>query len=63
MLLRYLEKLHELQAIDEVWSHHVDQMAEYGFDRLLYGLPVFAPSIPLATGKICCCSPTTASSI
>ena len=41
MLLRYLEKLHELQAIDEVWSHHVDQMAEYGFDRLLYGFTRF----------------------
>ncbi len=41
MFLSYLEKLHELQTIDEVWSHHVDQMAVYGFDRLLYGFTRF----------------------
>ena len=41
MLLNYLEKLHELQSIDEVWSYHVDKMAEYGFDRLLYGFTRF----------------------
>ncbi len=41
MILSYLEKLHELQSIDEVWSHHVDQMAKFGFDRLLYGFTRF----------------------
>lgn len=41
MILDYLEKLHELQTIDEVWAHHVDQMAEFGFDRLLYGFTRF----------------------
>ncbi len=41
MILDYLEKLHELQTIDEVWSHHVDQMARFGFDRLLYGFTRF----------------------
>ena len=41
MILGYLEKLHELQSIDEIWSHHVDQMAKFGFTRLLYGYTRF----------------------
>ncbi|MEE9428278.1 MAG: LuxR family transcriptional regulator [Paracoccaceae bacterium] len=41
MFLNYLEKLHELQTIDEVWTLHVEQMAEFGFDRLLYGFTRF----------------------
>ncbi|MEE9389498.1 MAG: LuxR family transcriptional regulator [Paracoccaceae bacterium] len=41
MILSYLEKLHDLQSIDDVWSHHVDKMAEFGFDRLLYGFTRF----------------------
>jgi len=41
MLLRYMEKLHASQSIDEVWSLHVDQMATFGFDRLLYGFTRF----------------------
>jgi len=41
MLLEYMEKLHEMQTIDDVWAHHVDQMAGFGFDRLLYGFTRF----------------------
>lgn len=37
MILEYLEKLNDLRTIDEVWSHLVEQMDEFGFDRLLYG--------------------------
>ena len=37
MILNYLEKLNEAYTIDEVWAIHVAEMAEYGFDRLLYG--------------------------
>lgn len=36
-LLEYLERLHDCSTIDEVWSNHVKQMDEFGFDRLLYG--------------------------
>lgn len=37
MLLDYLEKLHALDTIEAVWSHHVTYMGRFGFDRLLYG--------------------------
>ena len=36
-LLEYLERLHDCSSIEEVWENHVDQMVEFGFDRLLYG--------------------------
>jgi len=44
MILEYLEKLHDLRTIDEVWSHLVEQMAEFGFDRLLYGFTRYRTS-------------------
>ncbi len=44
MILDYLETLHELQSIDEVWSHLVDHMDQYGFDRLLYGFTRYRTS-------------------
>jgi len=37
MLLDYLEKLHDLETIEAVWSHHVSYMDKFGFDRLIYG--------------------------
>lgn len=37
MLLEYLERLTETQTIEELWNLHVDEMARYGFARLLYG--------------------------
>ena len=36
-LLEYLEQLNDCSDIDEVWSNHVAEMGNYGFDRLLYG--------------------------
>lgn len=37
MILSYLEKLNEALTIDDVWAVHVAEMAECGFDRLIYG--------------------------
>lgn len=37
----YLEAITEAQTVEEVWSLHIDKMADYGFDRLLYGYTRF----------------------
>jgi LuxR family transcriptional regulator, quorum-sensing system regulator SdiA len=44
MILDYLEALHELPTIDEVWSLLVRQMDDFGFDRLLYGFTRYRTS-------------------
>ncbi|MCE8536027.1 LuxR family transcriptional regulator [Ruegeria pomeroyi] len=36
-LRSYLEKLSYVRTLEELWDGHTRQMAEYGFDRLLYG--------------------------
>jgi len=36
-LEEYIERLTQCRTVDEVWQFHCDQMASYGFDRLLYG--------------------------
>ena len=36
-LLEYMERLQELQTVEDVWDCHVTQMAGFGFGRLLYG--------------------------
>lgn len=36
-LRRYLSAVADSQSIEELWDCHVGKMAEYGFDRLLYG--------------------------
>ena len=33
----YLERLTNAQSIEELWQLHCAKMAEYGFDRLIYG--------------------------
>ena len=33
----YLERLTNTQTIEELWQLHCDKMADYGFDRLIYG--------------------------
>jgi len=30
-----------MQSVDELWQHHTEQMAEYGFDRLFYAYSAF----------------------
>lgn len=37
-MIDYLERLFEARSIDEVWELHLERMAGFGFDRLLYGL-------------------------
>ena len=41
MLLDYLEKLNETNSIEDLWSLHTQSIAEFGFDRLLYGFTQF----------------------
>lgn len=36
-LRSYLEFLSYVKTLEELWDAHTKQMAEYGFDRLLYG--------------------------
>jgi len=36
-LKEYLYFLSNAKSLEELWSAHTDKMAEYGFDRLLYG--------------------------
>lgn len=33
----YLHRLSNCQSIEELWDSHTQKMAEYGFDRLIYG--------------------------
>lgn len=44
MILDYLEKIHDAKTIEELWDIHVGTMAEFGFDRLLYGFTRFRTS-------------------
>jgi len=40
----YLEELTESDSVEEVWGLHTKKMAEYGFDRLLYGFTRYCTS-------------------
>lgn len=44
MIQDYLEKILGLDRIEAVWAEHVRAMADYGFDRLLYGFTRFRTS-------------------
>ncbi len=35
--LDYIARLADCHAIEDVWALHVGKMAEYGFDRMIYG--------------------------
>jgi predicted NAD/FAD-dependent oxidoreductase len=41
LTIAYLERLTEVQTIEELWDLHCRTMANYGFDRLLYGFTRF----------------------
>ena len=41
MFLDYLEKLNEANSIEDLWALHTRTMAEFGFDRLIYGFTRF----------------------
>lgn len=36
-LLEYMERVLSFDRVEEVWPFHLEAMAEYGFDRALYG--------------------------
>lgn len=40
----HLERIFDANSIEEIWARHVDKMAEFGFDRLLYGFTRFMTS-------------------
>lgn len=40
-MLKYLETLTRCSKINNVWNLHCDKMAEYGFDRIVYGYTQF----------------------
>lgn len=42
MLLEYLERLSSERQVEDVWSHHCEEMARHGFDRLIYGFTRFS---------------------
>lgn len=40
-LRSYLHFVSNAQTLEDLWTHHTAQMAEYGFDRLIYGFTRF----------------------
>lgn len=40
-MLNHMEKVIQATSIEEVWSLHLEQMREYGFTSLIYGLTRF----------------------
>ena len=40
-LIPHMERVLEAKTIQEIWALHLAKMAEYGFDRLLYGFTRF----------------------
>ena len=40
-LLVHIDQVLKCNSIEEVWALHVARMAEYGFDRMLYGYSRF----------------------
>lgn len=43
----YLHRVTISQSIEELWEMHVEKMAEFGFDRLLYGFTRYRTSTSL----------------
>lgn len=41
MLLEYLEKVIDSTTVEDVWTHHLQAMNEFGFARLFYGFTRF----------------------
>ena len=41
---KYLQALTNTQSMEELWDMHCKKMAEYGFDRLLYGFTRYRTS-------------------
>jgi len=43
-MIDHLERVFAAQSIEDIWQLHVDKMAGYGFDRLIYGFTRFRTS-------------------
>lgn len=43
----YLHHVSNTQTMEELWAAHCDKMAEYGFDRLIYGFTRYRTSTSL----------------
>ncbi|MCO8144368.1 LuxR family transcriptional regulator [Rhodovulum tesquicola] len=41
MPLEHLKTIVAAQTVEELWAHHTQRMAAYGFDRLIYGFTRF----------------------
>lgn len=46
-LTRYLDTVADAQSVEALWSRHVERMAVYGFDRLIYGFTRYLTSTSL----------------
>lgn len=46
-LRRYLQVIARCPSIEELWEAHTQKMAEYGFDRLIYGFTRYRTSTSL----------------
>ena len=40
-MIDHLERLFDARSIEEIWRLHIDKMASFGFDKLLYGFTRF----------------------
>lgn len=49
----YLSELIEIRSVERVWALHTQAMAEYGFDRLLYGFTRFRTANSLGEPEDC----------
>lgn len=47
MTLDYIEAITKAQTLEELWDMHTARMAEFGFDRLIYGFTNFRTSLSL----------------
>lgn len=43
-VIRYLSDLSNAQSLEDLWAMHTEKMAEYGFDRLIYGFTRYRTS-------------------
>ncbi len=50
-MIEYIERIIAAQTIEDLWAIHCKRMAEFGFDRLLYGFTRFRTSTSLGNAE------------
>jgi len=50
-MLGYIERVITARTVEELWSYHCDEMARFGFDRLLYGFTRFRTARSLGSAE------------